>query len=138
MTIRSKGPGKGQLSLFMSGEEWKASVTNSVDRHFKSGGRYQPKGSAMETMDDVWERKENEARQSKHTMGHGAGLYDAMSKGGYDHDASPDYDKPTIWTGFGPNAEMTQGEGHHRVAAAAAVERDTGKKTWIPTSYEPG
>jgi hypothetical protein len=45
---------------------------------------------------------------------------------------------PTIVLEDAPNGKSVrrvQSEGHHRVAAAAAIERDTGKPVFIPTNY---
>lgn len=35
----------------------------------------------------------------------------------------------------GKSVRKVQSEGHHRVAAAAAIERDTGNPVFIPTNY---
>ena len=115
-----------QFKLFMSGTEWKNTVTSSVDLGF--GG--------PATMDELWDQKLAESKVSKPSRLHGAGLHEAISEQGYQHDRE---DPPTIRVGHrhgqGGN-EMTQAEGHHRIAAAADIERTTGQHVWIPTNYE--
>lgn len=134
-----------QLKLFMSGTEWQRSITDSTDLS----------GRGADALSDLWAEKEAQARQpaafkvhdvqwrggrgQRVTIGearnsaHGAGLYDSMKERGYD---------PTVSHGaaYGPTIltegeDFTQWEGHHRVAAAAAVERDTGQPVYIPTNY---
>lgn len=132
-----------QLKLFMTGTEWQDNVTKSTDQ-----------GSG-ESVGRVWGRKERESRQpatikdhdvqwrggrgvrvtinERNNGIHGAGLYDSIRDKGYRHEPK-ESDPPTILLDRSGN--NIQYEGHHRVAAAAALERDTGKPTFIPTNYE--
>jgi hypothetical protein len=110
-----------QLKLFMSGGEWKRAVSDSVDRQFATG----PK-----TMRSVWREKLAESKEPADDNSHGSGIHDALSTHGYQHSTT---DPPTIFVGS--NNESVQGEGHHRIAAAADIERTTGRKIWIPTNY---
>ena len=115
-----------QFKLFMSGSEWKQSVTSSIDLGFGKPA----------TMDELWDQKLDEAKVSKPSIQHGAGIHEAISEQGYQHNEN---DPPTIKVGgrFGDRTtDMTQGEGHHRIAAAADIEETTGKHVWIPTNYE--
>lgn len=105
-----------QLKLFMTGTEWQKSVTHSTDG----------------PIDVVWQEKEQQSKNPG--THHGAGLYQSIQKHGYMH-VDP---KPTIIFETAPNGKserVVQSEGHHRVAAAAALERETGKETFIPTNY---
>lgn len=116
MSLRNNSP--EQFKLFMTGTEWQDQVTHSTDG----------------PMPALW--KEKEARASvPNDGGHGTGVRSSMERYGYQHDAeSP----PTIViedSFSGKNTRMVQSEGHHRVAAAAAIERDTGKPVFIPTNY---
>lgn len=111
-----------QFKLFMTGTEWQASVTKSTDG----------------PLEHVWPQKTSEARQPG-PVGvlnpvHGGGLRDAIATEGYKHDRE---DPPTIILeqGAGSKVHHVQSEGHHRIAAAADVERTTGKPTYIPTNY---
>ena len=65
-------------------------------------------------------------------------VHTSLSEDGYDHDTA---DPPTIYHGqlYGQMDKpgFIQGEGHHRVAAAADIERNTGKNVWMKTTYEP-
>jgi hypothetical protein len=113
-----------QFKLFMSGEEWKQSVTASTDG----------------PIDKVWPRKEAESKSARGRDmfgAHGAGVYDSMKKHGYNpdvHDEGWNWSPPTILVNT--DGRKKQFDGHHRVAAAAAIERETGKPVWLPTNYE--
>lgn len=130
-----------QLKLFMGGQEWQDTATESIDRR------------GTETMSDVWKAKDSEARrtpqqtdmlevrapnnihnvvgQIEYTTPHGSGMYDKIKTDGYQHN---EHDPPAMRPMGG--GQFQQLEGHHRVASAAAVERDTGRNVWLPTTYE--
>lgn len=98
-----------QFKAHMSGVEWQAAVTHSTDG----------------PMPDMWKEKTDQARQT--------GLTASMSEHGYVHDPS---DPPTIVLEHSPSGKTVravQSEGHKRVAAAADIERTTGKPVMIPT-----
>lgn len=122
-----------QFKLFMSGQEWQAAATDSVDLGFAQTGKRAPTN-----MRQLWSQKLDEAKVPEGTMArngykaHGAGIYDSMSEKGYVHNPEP-YDNPTL---FVRGHDLKQGEGHHRIAAAAEIERQTGKPIWIPTTYK--
>lgn len=110
-----------QFKLFMTGTEWQAQVTHSTDGPVKEG---------------MWDEKEARAASPSTEKGqHGTGVRSSIERYGYQHDReSP----PTIIIEDSFNKKstrMVQSEGHHRVAAAAAIERDTGKPVFIPTNY---
>ena len=111
-----------QFKLFMSGREWMNSVSDSVDLDH----------GEHETMEELWDLKTDESKMHAGS-GHGAGIFSSMSKHGYDADKAFG-DAPTILVSS--RNQMVQGEGHHRIAAAAEIERETGKQVWIPTNYE--
>lgn len=117
-------PGKPeQLKLFMTGTEWQGYVNSSTDG----------------PLDVIWPEKEAQARASANQRNapHGAGTYDSMKEHGYVAQKSVN-SPPTIVFETSPSGKTlrrTQSEGHHRVAAAAAVERDTGKPVYLPTNY---
>ena len=114
-------PGKPeQLKLFMSGTEWQNDVTHSTDG----------------PVDKVWPEKESQARAPRSPHVHGSGTYDSIKRSGYQSYLGDD--TPTIV--FETNMKETklqrvQSQGHHRVAAAAALERDTGNPVYLPTNY---
>jgi hypothetical protein len=109
-----------QFKLFMGGQEWQQSVSDSVDRPFVKGQK----------MSNLWKEKLTESKEPDWMGTHGAGVHESLSRWGYDHE--PD-DPPTILVG--DKNRQTQGEGHHRIAAAADIERTTGRNIWIPTNY---
>lgn len=108
-----------QLKLFMTGVEWQEYTTHSSD------------GPA----DIKWKEASAQAKAPASAGTHGAGVYDSMKSKGYEvHNPVP-----TITFEESPNGKYfmrTQGEGHHRVAAAADIERETGKPVYIPTNYK--
>lgn len=122
MTIK-KDP--NQFKLFMTGQEWQASVTHSTDGPIST----------------LWGEKEERAASPLTEAGaHGTGVRDSLMAHGYQQDReSP----PTIILEDAPNGKTVrsvQSEGHHRIAAAAAIERDTAgtdkPRTFdIPTNY---
>lgn len=110
-----------QLRLFMSGTEWQSFITHSTDGSIPS----------------LWDQKESESRYPAGSRMHGAGLYDSMKSGGYDMDKATKSPATIIFEDSpnGKEVRHVQSEGHHRVAAAAAVERDTGKPIYMPVNY---
>lgn len=101
-----------QGQLFYSAKEYRDMVTDSVD--LRPG----------QTMDQVWDRKLIEAKQSKYMSngeprgGHGAGVYDSVKKHGVRH-------QPVITMRESRNADgdpqfrgFSQGQGHHRAVSA--------------------
>lgn len=135
-----------QFKLFMSANEWKDSIEGSTDL-------YQD-----QTLDELWDDK---LRESKATGGgvHGAGSYASLEKEGFREGINPNRgelynqdgyvyhgaDGKTVnapfWGYSGPSilvdkkGRNIQAEGHHRIAAAADIEKKTGKTMWIPANY---
>jgi hypothetical protein len=113
-----------QLKLFMTGVEWQESVTHSTDGPIST----------------VWKDKSGEARVSAEDHSyrgapHGAGVYHSIREHGYRHDPSS---PPTIVLEDAPNGKSVrkvQSEGHHRIAAAADLEREGNRTSYIPTNY---
>lgn len=102
----------------MSGQEWKDSVTHSTDGPIST----------------LWGEKEARAA-TPNDGSHGSGVRSSIERYGYQHDREV---PPTIILEDSPNGKTVrkvQSEGHHRIAAAAAIERDTGHPVWIPTNY---
>ena len=108
-----------QFKLFMSGKEWQDSMSDSVDRN---------KG---QTMADVWSYKTKEATAPAVVGTHGAGVYDSLEENGFQRQEYGG--NPTIIVN--DENRLVQEEGHHRIAAAAEIERRTGQPMWIPTEY---
>jgi hypothetical protein len=84
----------------------------------------------------MWEHKEAQAAAPSSEAGtHGSGVRDSIERYGYQHESD---NPPTIILETSPSGKatrMVQSEGHHRVAAAAAIERDGGDPVFIPTNY---
>lgn len=110
-----------QFKLFMTPGEIMGSVTGSGDRWT----------GLNETMSEMWDRKEEESRVPLHVRRsgevlHGSGVYDSIAKEGVTSHVEI---RPRVDGG------LFMRNGHHRVAAAAAVERDTGRQQYIPVNY---
>lgn len=125
-----------QFKLFMGGQEMKAASVASVDSEAMKGER---------GWNPMWDRKLREAKQPLNPMlrpiyqPHGAGVYESMEKHGYQaSDEAGEWDRPTLWVSKSrtPEPVLRQGEGHHRIAAAADIERRTGRNIWLPVNYE--
>jgi hypothetical protein len=114
-----------QLKLFMGGQEWQQTVTDSADRR------------AGQSLDSLWAQKLEEAKRPSSSGGHGSGLYENISKHGFQLDKAWDKDDyPTLWVGNQPDRpSFRQFEGHHRIAVAAEIERVENRPVWIPTNY---
>lgn len=112
-----------QLRLFVDPEEHIASMTRSTDVALP-----QYRGS----MSRMWEHKELESRGKPYQnradwmQPHGAGLYESVKTEGV---------REPISVLLGPKGPI-QHQGHHRIAAAAAVQRETGRKQHVPVEYQ--
>lgn len=102
-----------QLAMFGLGSDVKNMVTESNDRDYG------------ESMDDMWSRKEAESRQPKGT-GHGTGVYDSLKEHGWKGQNNGD----AAMISHTARGMTTMREGHHRTAAAAALEKE-GKNVWV-------
>lgn len=125
----------GQMKLFMGGQEFQDTVTHSSDFAGNSSnpewaGKWAKKlAQSKVPHDDSWP---GEGRRP-----HGAGVYDSMLEHGYQADRVGKYDgMPTIT--HNTAGGFTQTQGHHRVAAAAEIERTTGRNVWLPVNYGHG
>lgn len=124
-----------QFKLFMGGQEFQQATSHSYDLEYDDNTT-----SGRESMSHMWDRKLTESKVPSNgndwwSRPHGAGVYDSLSAGGYDTAKHDTLDTaPTIYVGS--RGRMTQGEGHHRIAAAADIERTTGRNVWLPVNYE--
>ena len=107
-----------QLKLFMTGDEIKGLVSDSVDR----AGAYEdvdPETGKQitvpaETMEDMWGNKGNRS------------LRDQIAKEGIKRHV-------TIQTN--PDGTFTMGQGHHRVQASSDLAKE-GKTVYVPVVYD--
>jgi hypothetical protein len=80
------------------------------------------------TMRKLWQGKEGEALEPEGSYAHGSGMYDLIASG--EQIRNP----VQVNMGMRPETDV-QYEGHHRVAAGHAVQRDTGRSVWLPIQY---
>ena len=122
-----KGRPGGQLQMFASGEDLKATLTDSLDRVGM--------GESRESMGEMWNRKEAQSREPApggNPQGPGQGVYDSLKEEGWNPPAWSPHQKMNVY--HYDDATMI-GNGHHRVAAAAALERE-GSPVWIPLNHQ--
>ena len=105
------GPGE-QLRLFVDPREHMSTIQHSVD-----------KGNE-ETMQQMWERKRTQA--------YDRGLVGDVRQRGVVNPVKL-YSDPMNYGGA-----WVQGNGHHRVAAAAEVQLVTNKQQFVPVEYNSG
>lgn len=152
-----------QLKLVMTATEFQQHIDSSSDRSYNTVGYEEISPNVRqpimerESMDQMWSRKEAEAREPKElpvhdvqwrggrgervqigsvpNNTHGAGIYDSIKEKGLQQ--GPNQRTPIVTHVDKKTGEKRQGEGHHRIAAAAALERETGKPVWIAPTYNP-
>lgn len=129
------GPQFQQLQMLMTGSEIQNILTKSNDAQWNWDEQ------RKETMGDLWNRKETEARQPSVTGAHGAGVYESLNRQGYRGDTLNIRHGHLSSEDGSSNNYSWISDGHHRVAAAAALERE-GKTMFIPvehtdTDYDP-
>lgn len=112
----------GDIPMFLTATELKTYLTDSLDR------------LPDEDIDELWDRKRQEAQHEYHEYMHGSGVYDSIARDGFN------WNFPVEVLHHGKlepgKYEKLMGEGHHRVAAAAEIEEDTGKPIWIPIDHQ--
>lgn len=118
-----------QYKLFMTAQEIKDTVTDSVDRELGYMDYNEEHGELEEvpaqTMDYVWNEKLEESKRE--TAGKPKPLYDSIAEKGVRHHVTivPDH-----------KGSFTMGQGHHRVAAAADIAEKTGRQMYVPVVYD--
>jgi hypothetical protein len=117
-----------QFKLFYSGQELQDSITRSWDIDEDEGD------TGLESM---WNRKLEESMAHPRSGQHGAGVYDSIREEGF----RPHVRLGVHW-GDQPGTDTPDlhiEEGHHRLASAAALERETGQPQWINVdNYDRG
>lgn len=133
-----------QFQMFYGAQEMKDMITDSGDRGsigsnasyygLSSGARADPDVTGeKESMDEMWERKTAESKSDDYTV-HGSGVHKSIMDEGFrahtkvtlNWDDSEDY---------GEEPEVRLGDAHHRVAAAADIEKTTGRNIWINANH---
>jgi hypothetical protein len=101
-----------QLPMFMRGNDLIDTLTGTLD-------------SSSLPVENVMTRKVNESRRPI-GMVHGGGVYKAVAAEGV---LSP------VQLIHGVRDDRIMGQGHHRAAAAAEIEYETGKAKWVPVIH---
>lgn len=124
----TKDPGMNpdQLKLLMTGSELQRSITHSYDAPLDM------EPGDPEALGELWEGKTYEAKQPRGV--HGAGVYDSIKQRGYQGEPIKLYDYDVFTNaGYTVPARGVM-DGHHRVAAAAALEKE-GQQVYIPVEH---
>ena len=110
--LRAGMEGPVQLPMFMQAEHLLGSLTATADQSYTD-------------TDTVMNRK---LRKSKAPpgSGHGAGVHASVAKEGV---LNP------VQMIHAEGGDLMMGQGHHRVAAAAEIERRTEKPKWVPVVH---
>ena len=115
--MKPKGTQFKQLQLFVDPEQHINEV-ESWDRH------------GSETKEGFWDRKEYESRGGSGSRSEG--VYESVKEHGIVNAPHKGLSVPEVlFTGD----QMVQQEGHHRIAAARAIQRETGKPQFVPLNY---
>lgn len=110
-----------QLALFYSARELRDRVINHS------------KDDTHGDLEDMWNNKLEEAQEpwdeSKpdYLQTHGAGVYDSIKEKGYKGSR--------LVLAHGPSGATWVTNGHHRIAAAAQIEEETGVPVFIPIEH---
>lgn len=130
-----------QLKLFYSAGELRDTINESGDRMYLSTGL---RGGGRESLEAMWERKVEESKKPANT-GHGSGVYESIEKQGYQEQEPTETDSWGRAMGVGSeppgipvrwdNDQMQVMDAHHRIAAAADIEKKTGKTIWMNVSH---
>lgn len=121
------GPQFTQLQMFMTGTELRNSVTESRDRLVDLPQR--------ESLSAMWDRKAQESRAPRSAGTDGAGTHDWVNSGyrGGSAISMVHRTQPGLDPIHGEHHTILDGQ--HRVAAAASIESQTGKKIYFPVMH---
>ena len=116
-----KPENQNQYKLFMRPQELMSSIRHSVD---ESGVSYKTLSTKNrdKILNEMWRQKDRELDNVIHT-----GLLNSIEKHGI---------LRPITIEDQPDEPLTMGNGHHRVAAALRVEKNTGREMYIPVVYD--
>ena len=115
-----------QLQLFDSAGSIMSRITQSGDLGNK------------ETLPEMWDRKLEESKDPYSPRGN---LYENMKTNGWDTSKPLRVGLRGDWTAnsevdVSRGGEIASFNAHHRLASAAAIEKETGKPFWVPMQYE--
>jgi hypothetical protein len=106
-----------QLQLFVDPEQHIADLGGSND------------GANKETLPSLLDQKLAQSRLPAGS-GHGSGLYDDIKERGVQ-------ERIIAYEHWKAGGKLIQGEGHHRLASAAAAQQETGRPQFVPIEYVP-
>jgi hypothetical protein len=117
-----------QLSMFMTGKELKGNITESGDV------------LPGQMLGDMWKSKLETAKKPLSSDIPGSGSYDSIKNEGWNPaDGSVVQAKHGFGSMGGSNVvDFGVADAHHRIAAAADIEDQTGKKVFFPVEHTLG
>lgn len=110
-----------QYKLFMRPQELMDTIRHSVDEGDAPYAIRQTKDRSL-ILNDMWDRKDKELNRLSHK-----GLVSSVEKHGILRPVTIEDQ---------PEEPLRMGNGHHRVAAALRVEKNTGRQVYIPVVYD--
>lgn len=117
-----------QFKLFYSADELQRSLTDSGDRNRPTNPNGVGFTGQKESMQDMWSRKLAQSQASPATGEHGSGVYNSIAGEGFRPHAK-------LLVNHDNRGGASLNDGHHRLAAAADIERTTGKPQWINAEH---
>lgn len=115
--MKSKGSQFTQLPMFMDAGSLQSHLTGAVDEDY-----------SRPPTQDLWNEKLAESKSA----GPDGSLYNKIRRKGVQHPVTvlvPKYD-------HFDGQKWVMGDGHHRVAAAAEIQRKTGKTMYVPIIHD--
>jgi len=127
--------------MFMTGNEIKQTVTDSVDRYDRFKG--ESDDEFHDSMDEMWDYKVEESHERRfRTTPHSPSksLYESIAEEGAHTPITlwhppADSHKAGAYRGT-PGEQIIHGDGHHRTAAAAHIEDETGNPVYLPVLHD--
>ena len=138
-----------QLQMFYSATDLKNTITESGDRgtigshasHYgittseRQSSSFDP--GEEESLDEMWSRKLAESKRPEGEV-HGGGVHESISSRGWLHGRRSDV--TLHWNEDPEDAyalpDVRVWDAHHRIAAAADIEQQTGKTIWLNTEHQ--
>jgi len=114
-----------QLPMFMTGKELKDQITESGD--ILSG----------QTLGDMWAGKSETSKKPLSSGIPGSGSRESIEREGWNPPEGGVIQANHVLGGPGEAnlADFGVEDGHHRIAAAADIEKETGKQTFFPVEH---
>ena len=134
-----------QLTLFMGAKDIRDTINTSHDTgpiseyasHYGLSSGDLESGEfegEHEELHEMWGRKLAESKMGPETGVHGSGVHQSISEEGWRPHAAVTLHRGRDEEGW--SEDVLVRDAHHRIAAAADIEEQTGKNIWIQTHHQ--